>query len=93
MGWLLGGVLFLDQTLGVDAHAGEPPHQGLPPSWLPSHLSSTPATPRLLASLQGPEESLDSEIGSRNAFLPIILLPSLTPPPLPQHFFFILNFL
>lgn len=43
--------------------------------------------PHLPASLPGPQESLDSEIGSWNTFAPIIILPSLTPPP-PALFFF-----
>lgn len=54
----------------------EPPHAfvrraGAPHPWAP---------------LQGPEEPRDSEIGSRNTSAPVIMLPSVTPPP-PALFF------
>ena len=41
-----------------------------------SCLHQAARAPHLLASLPGLQESLDSEIGSRNTFAPIITLPS-----------------
>lgn len=83
-GWLFDGVFYPDETPGQRNAQARPQIRASPTPGPQPHASSpTPAAP-----LQGlEEESLDSEIGSRNAFAPFIILLSLTPPP-PALFFF-----